>query len=203
MPGSRFVACRECDLLHRRAPLPRDGVARCSRCGAVLYAHRHDRSDQALAWALTGIVLFVIANAFPVLSIQVQGVWGSATLLSSVFDLWQQQRPFVAGVVLFTGVVAPLTLLLGVVYVLLPVRFGRVPRHLRRGLRIMEAARPWSMVSIFLLSVLVSLTKLGAMADILLGTGLWAMAGMIVALAATDASFDPEPIWERVPVVVR
>lgn len=201
MPGSRFVACRECDLLHQRVPLPRDGVAHCRRCGAVLYAHRHDRSDQTLAWALAGIVLFVIANAFPVLSIEVQGASGQATLVSSVVQLWEQQRPFVATVVFFTGVVAPLTLLLGVLYVLLPVRFGRVPRHLRRALRIMDAARPWSMVSIFMLAILVSLTKLAAMADIILGAGLWAMAGMIVALAATDASFDPEPIWDHVPPV--
>lgn len=201
MAGSLFVACRECDLLHRRAPLPTDGVARCARCGAVLYSHRHDRSDQALAWAITGIVLFVLANAFPVLSIEVQGTRGQATLLSSVVQLWEQRLPMVAGVVLFTGVIAPLTVLVGVLYVLLPVKFGRVPRHLRRALRTMEAARPWSMVSIFLLSLLVSLTKLGAMADIILGIGLWAMAGMIIALAATDASFDPEPIWDRIPPV--
>lgn len=202
MLRTSYVACRECDLLHRRGPLPGDAVARCSRCAAVLYSHRQDRSEQTLAWAITGLVLFVIGNAFPVLSIQVQGVNSQATLLSSVGQLFSQSRPLVATVVLFTGVVAPLVLMLGVTYVLLPVRFGRAPWHLSQVLRLMQAARPWSMVSIFLLAILVSLTKLSSMADIFLGAGLWAMAGMIVALAAMDATFDPEPLWARIKPVV-
>lgn len=201
MGPANYVACRECDLLHRCTSLPEGGVAHCCRCGAVLYAHRRDRTNQTIAWALTGVILFIIANTFPVLSIDVQGTSKQVTLISSVGELYAQRRPVVAGVVLFTGVIAPLTMLLGALYVLLPVRFGRPPLHLSQVLRLMQAARPWNMISIFLLAVLVSLTKLASMADVVLGTGLWAMAGLIVALAAIDATFDPEPLWARIEPV--
>lgn len=201
MTAPNYVACRECDLLHRRAPLPDDGVARCRRCDAVLYTHRHDRSDQTVAWAITGLILFSIANIVPIVSIEVQGGGGQATLLSSVVDLYAQRRPVVAGVVLFTGIIAPLMQLVGTLYVVLPTKWGFAPVHLSRVLRLMEIARPWNMVSIFLLSVLVSLTKLGAMAHVTVGMGLWAMVGLIVALAVTEATFDPEPLWARVEPV--
>ncbi len=197
----KYVACRECDLLHRCTPLPTDGVAHCRRCGAVLYAHRHDRSEQTIAWALAGLILFVIANAFPVLSVVVQGSATQATLLGSVRELFAQSRPVVGTVVLITGFAAPLIRLGGVLYVLLPGRFGRVPPDMSRVLRLMQVSRPWNMISIFLLGVLVSLTKLSALADVVLGPGLAAMAALIVVLAATDASFDPEPLWSNIEPV--
>ncbi len=197
----KFVACRECDLLHRRVALPPDGVAHCQRCAAVLYAHRRDRSDQTIAWALTGAILFVIANSFPIVSVAIQGNVIHATLLSSVHELYLQSRPLVAGVVLFTAVVAPAVRIAGVLYVLLALKFGRRPPHLSQILRVMDVTLPWNMVSIFLLGVLVSLTKLGAIAEVILGPGLWALTGLIVTLAATDATFDPEPVWSRIPPV--
>lgn len=194
----RYIACRECDLLHRRVPLPPDGIAHCTRCRAVLYSHRRDRSEQTLAWAVAGLILFAIANLFPVLRIEVQGQASQVTLISSVLELFREHRPMVATVVLFTGLIAPLVRLSGTLYVLLPLKLGRAPGHLREILRLMDAVRPWDMVSIFLLGSLVSLTKLASMADVIIGIGLWSMVGLIVTLAAVDATFDPEPIWQRI-----
>lgn len=156
-----------------------------------------------MAWALTGLILFVIANAFPVLSVIVQGNTVAATLLGSVHQLYLQSRPVVATVVLITGFAAPLIRLGGMLYVLLPVRFGRVSPYMSRVLRLMQLSRPWNMINIFLLGVLVSLTKLSAMADVILGPGLAAMAALIVVLAATDATFDSEPLWAGIEPVSR
>lgn len=197
----QYIACRECDLLHRRVALPTKSVAYCSRCHAVLYTHRKDRSDQAIAFALAGVVLYLIANSFPVLSIAVQGNTSQVTLLSSAAELYVERRPIVAMTVLFTAVIAPAVQLLGALYVLVPAKFGWTPAHLREILRLMSVVRPWNMISIFLLAALVSLTKLTAMADVIIGTGLWAMVGLIMMLSAVDATFDPEPIWERIPPV--
>ncbi len=34
--SAQLIACHDCDLLHRRVPLPPRGVGRCTRCGATL-----------------------------------------------------------------------------------------------------------------------------------------------------------------------
>ena len=57
-----WIACHDCDLVHRAPDLPPGGAAKCSRCEAVLYRERHDGLNRALALTVAGLVLFAIAT---------------------------------------------------------------------------------------------------------------------------------------------
>src|SRR5258706_4535715 len=68
-----LIACHECDLLQREVPLPQGGVARCGRCAAELYRSHPYSIERTLAFTAAAIVLFAIANAFPIVRHKLQG----------------------------------------------------------------------------------------------------------------------------------
>jgi len=65
-----LIACHECDLLHRIAPLVEGGRAQCVRCGAQLYRDVPDSRNRATALLLAALMLWIMANAFTFVSLK-------------------------------------------------------------------------------------------------------------------------------------
>jgi paraquat-inducible protein A len=195
-----LIACHECDLLQRAQPVPVGATALCSRCGTELYRHRPNSLDRTLALTLAGLILFIVANASPLLAFKMQGQVTETTLLTGIQDLYLQGKAAVAAVVLFTCVLAPGLQLVGLLYVLLPIKFNCSVWKLAPVYRAVRTLQPWGMMEVFMLGVLVSFTKLSGMAKLVPGLALWALALLIVVLAAVAAALDPRVVWERVEV---
>ncbi len=193
----RLVACHDCDLLCRLEELPEGASADCARCGGLLRRRRRNSIERTLALTIAASLLFAVANLFPFLSFEMQGRVTQTTLASGVVDLWEQGVPQIAVLVGFTAVAAPFAQLALLLYVLLPVHFGRVPWQLARSFRLLRHVQPWSMMEVFLVGILVAVTKLVDMAEVVPGLALWAFGGLIVVLAGALASLDPEAVWER------
>ncbi|TPW10661.1 MAG: PqiA family integral membrane protein, partial [Halothiobacillaceae bacterium] len=102
-----MMACRDCDLLHQCPALPVGEKAVCHRCGAVLYRHRKASIDTTLALALAGAILFVVANLLPFLTFSMNGQMTAMTLGSGIVELYRQEMPMLAVLVLVTSIVAP------------------------------------------------------------------------------------------------
>ncbi|MFH1981404.1 MAG: paraquat-inducible protein A [Pseudomonadota bacterium] len=192
-----FIACHECDLLQKIRPLPAGSVAICPRCGAVIRRHKKNGVERALAYTIAGIVLFSVANAFPLMSFKFQGQLRETTLITGIVELYRGGMVAVAVLVMLTTILVPLLHLLGMLYVLLPLRFDRLPRHLAPVFRIVRGSQSWSMMEVFMLGILVSLVKLAKMAEIVPGLALFALFALIVVIAAGTSSLDPHRIWER------
>ena len=198
MSKDTLIACHDCDLIHRVRPIPDGAVAKCIRCGAVLYRQKPDSLERTLALTFAGLILYVVANTFPFLAFDMQGQVTQTTLITGVVDLWQQGMPGLAILVLLTSIVAPGLQLFGLLYVLVPLRLGRVPGHLPQVFRFVHDLQPWGMMEVFLLGILVSVVKLAGMATIVPGLAIWSFGVLIVVLAAAAASLDPREVWKRV-----
>ena len=191
-----LVACHECDLLHEKHELAVGEVARCARCNAFLYSNKHNSIDKALAVSLAALIMFVVANAFPFLAISVSGNTQSISILSAVLAL-SAGGMWVLGLLCFGFILLiPLLRVIGLLYLLLPLRFSyRLPGSelVFRGIVVMS---PWSMMEIYLLGAVVALVKLASMANIELGLSFWAFAllNMLSALAAQMV--DTHTLWE-------
>ena len=192
------VACHECDLLQRETPLPPGGTARCVRCGSVLYRDQPDGLDRTLAYTLGAAALFVVANSFPIVGLDAQGIRSSTTLWGTVQALRHDDMTSVAALVFVTTMLMPAIDIGAMLYMLLPLKLGRVPRGLPAVFRLVAAVRPWGMVEVFMLGTLIALTKLAALASVVLGIALWSFAGLMFLVAAAAASFDPRALWARV-----
>jgi paraquat-inducible protein A len=159
---------------------------------------RRPRSiERTLALALGAAVLFVVANSFPFLSFDMKGQETQTTLVTGVRDLWQQDKPELAVLVLLTIFVAPLLQIAVLLYVLLPLHRGRVPWQMPRAFRLLRRVEPWSMMEVFMIGILVAVVKLMGMASIVPGLALYAFVLLFLLISGAVASLDPHAVWER------
>jgi paraquat-inducible protein A len=190
--------CHDCGLLQELPPIPEGTEARCGRCGALLAAHRRDAARRALALYVTALLLWVVANIFPFMTLSIEGRAQSSVLVSGALSLYHDGLWELALIVFLFVIVFPLGKILINMSVLLPLHLGRRPRYIARLFRWMEALHPWAMTEVFLLGVLVAYAKLIDLASIGLGPSMLAFVGLIVILVAADAAFDPADIWEHI-----
>lgn len=192
-----LCACPHCDTLHQRPPLQRGETASCVRCGSVLLRRHRLAPDQVLALVVAALVVFAVANAFPIVDLQVQGLRSTATLWGSIAALWGEDRHLMAVLVCATTQAFPLLDLLCMLALLLAVTRRRPrPIWLAPLLRFVQELRPWGMIEVFMLGVVVSLVKLSAMAAIVPGMALWAFA-VLTVLMAVILSFHPRQLWDE------
>ncbi len=191
------IACHDCDLLQRLPPLKPGQSARCLRCNALLYSRKRTSLEFSLALAATGIILFAIANLFPFLSLNAHGQIQDSTLISGALAMFDSDRPMLAALVLLTAFVFPLLDLLGTLYILLNVRIGRTSRALLPLFRFLRSVKPWGMLEVFLLAVLVAVVKLGDLATVIPGVALYSFCLLILTMAALASSLDAHLIWNR------
>ena len=198
MISDALTACHECDLLQREPVLPPGGIACCRRCHAVLFRHTPDSLERGLAYTLGALILFIIANLFPIVGLEVQGNLNATSLFGAVDIIWKEGMKGVAALVFVTTILIPALELSLMTYVLLPLKLGRVPKGLATILRILHSMRPWSMTQVFILGVLVSLVKLAHLAHVVPGIALWAFGGFILLLTAAMALFNTHELWNMV-----
>jgi paraquat-inducible protein A len=191
-----LVACHECDLLHRKRDLQQGQVARCGRCNAFLYANKPNSIDRALAVSLGALIMFMVANAFPFLAISVSGNTQSISIISAVFAL-SDEGMWVLGLLCFGFILLiPLLRVVGLLYILLPLRFERRLPGIEMVFRGIVALSPWSMMEIYMFGAIVALVKLATMANIELGLSFWAFALLNLLSLLAAQMVDNHSLWE-------
>jgi paraquat-inducible protein A len=196
-----LTACHECDLLYELPVLPEGSAAKCSRCGAVLQRHKRNSLDRTLAWAIAGLILFAVANIYPFLALKSEGLVRETTLITGVEQLYKQDMRSVAVLVFLTSILFPFLQLAGILYLLLPLKFKRLPWWKPALVfRFIRTIQPWSMMEVFMIGILVSAVKLAKMASIIPGLALYSFVILIFVLAAVAASLDPHLVWDRLEI---
>ncbi|OVZ57266.1 paraquat-inducible membrane protein A [Pigmentiphaga sp. NML080357] len=187
--------CPHCDAAYRRLALVPGERAYCQRCGTELYRNNDRRYPILLPIVLASLIVYVICNAFPIVTMEIQGVSTQTTVWGAVRALAQEDMFSVALLVLATTMLFPLLELGLLAYLLVPLSGGRVPAGFGAVVRVVRLGRPWGMIEVFMLGIVASLVKLSAMATVIPGPALWAF-GVLTVLLAIVVSFDPADLWE-------
>jgi paraquat-inducible protein A len=195
--AAQLIACHDCDLLQRDIALNPGCTATCRRCGAVLYRNATDSIDRTLAYTLAASVIFLVANVFPIFTIEVQGDHSAINLYGAVLSLWDQQMKSISLLVLITTIIMPAVELVTMTYLLLPLKFGHVPPGCTLFMRTLQFVEPWGMVEVFMLGILVSLVKLTNSFKVIPGIALWSFGLLTLLLAACASSFSSRDVWAR------
>jgi paraquat-inducible protein A len=103
----------------------------------------------------------------------------------------------VSVLVFITTLLIPAIELATMIYLLLPLSLGSVPPGIAGIMRIMHVIKPWGMVEVFMLGILVSLVKLKDSSTIIPGVALWSFGALTLLFAVMAASFNPRDIWEH------
>jgi len=168
---------------------------------------RRAEPDLALGLALCALVLFAVANAYPLATLAANGTMRPATLAGASLALYHNGYPTIALLVAFTTILVPLAQILGFIGVLGTLlharrRRRRAPAALLAHIRLLGPLRPWTMIEVFLLGALVALSKLSSMAQVIPGGALLAYGLLMLTLAALWSATPGEQLWhwiERPP----
>jgi paraquat-inducible protein A len=193
-----LASCHDCSLLARVPGGHGHAAARCPRCGAPLHARKTNSIHRSWALVISAAILYVPANLLPVMSVTSLGKTQSDTILSGVIYLLNHGMWPLALVVFVASVAVPL-LKLGVLsYLLVSVQLRSTRRLVDRTrlYRITELVGRWSMVDIYVVTILVALVQLGALATIEAEMGAVYFGSVVVLTMLAAETFDPRLIWD-------
>jgi paraquat-inducible protein A len=193
-----MLACPDCDLLHRAGTPPKGTMQLCVRCGRVLGRGHGIALDAVLALYLTALILFALANGYPLMVLRLHGTVAVASIPGCVQILDTLGWPWLSAILVTTVILGPLVHLVGMVVVLLQISRRRQRAWTARAFRVLEEFRSWGMVEVFMLGAIVSYSKLARMATIVPGPSLYALGGFLVAAALAISSLDPRTVWDAV-----
>ncbi|HEY0975058.1 MAG TPA: paraquat-inducible protein A [Solimonas sp.] len=196
MRSDTLVICQYCDAVHERRPLPTGAVARCCRCDGELYCDKPLNLDALLALTLTAALAFVLANSYPIVEMELQRSRNTISLWGAVVAAYDSGIGLVAVLAAATLFFFPMLQIMALLWVLVPLRVGRRPPAFAMVMHALRHMRPWGMIEVFMLGVLVSVVKLVGLAQIAPDVGLWAFAALTLLMTAL-VSVDAQALWAR------
>jgi paraquat-inducible protein A len=193
-----LAACHRCGQVNR---MPETAIGvRCSRCHAPLQQRIVRSVSRSWAFLVAAILLYLPANLLPIMHVTSLGQTRSDTILSGAEFLLVSGMWPLAVIVFVASVLVPIAKMVILAYLLLSVQAGSVrrPGDRTRLYRFTEFVGRWSMVDIFVVTILVALVKLGAVAQIEAGAGATFFAGVVILTMLAANTFDPRLIWDPV-----
>ena len=191
-PVAGALGCDRCGLVSS----PEFG--RCGRCAGRL-EHRKPNSI-ARTWALViaSAILYVPANLLPVLTVVQLGFGSPSTILGGAKELLAAGMWPLALLVFLASVAVPCLKLVSLVVMLIATQAGAAARLRDRTVlyRIVSTIGRWSMIDIFMESILIALVQFGAVVTIDPGFGAVAFAGVVILTMFAAESFDPRLMWD-------
>lgn len=181
--------------MHQRRPLTAKETARCLRCSAVLYRGNPLKIDHWLALTITAAILFIIANSYPVIRIGFQGLHNETTLWQSAAALAQGAAAPIAVPTALAIILVPFMQISLLLWVLIYARLNRKAPGFSMAMKMLMALRPWSMVEVALLGILIAIIKLSSFLQVAPGLGIWATIGLMI-LIPLIASKDSHFLWD-------
>ena len=156
-------------------------------------------ATRTFALALGALILFVPANVFPTLTVTAHGSTQTATVFGGVIDLWQAGMWPLAIIVVCASLLIPFFKIVGLMF--LTLTQGRpADRHVRTRLYLFIAQiGRWSMLDVYVISLLVAVLHFGVLAHAQAEIGSIAFASVVIVTLVAARSFDPRLIWQHAP----
>jgi len=190
-----FIRCHDCGCLSRLS----DKNRLCPLCGGQLHPRITNSLQRTAALLLSAFCLYIPANIFPIMTVTRLGTGEPHTIIGGIFALINSGMMPIAMLVLVASILVPLLKLLGLGLLLLNAHY-RWQAHARKWTimyRIIAFVGRWSMLDIFMISILVSLVDMGGVAQVIAGPAATAFAAVVVLTMFAAKNFDPRLIWDN------
>ncbi|WP_208281095.1 paraquat-inducible protein A [Massilia oculi] len=199
MSAEHLIGCHDCGCLYHREPLNSCERARCTRCRHELYRWHAGgplrRADSLVALTLGAVLVYLLAQSFPIVTLELGGMATGATLLQAVGVLSDAGMPVVAAMVLLCAIVFPGLELGALLYVAIGLRRGRRVPGFDLVLRVVQGARYWAMTEVLMIGILITVIKMTSLARVVPHPGLFAF-GVLTILCALVMRYEPKALWE-------
>lgn len=195
-PASELVLCRYCDLLQQLPQLQDGEEADCRRCGHELDARQRESAIRPILYAISALFMLVLTNLFPFVGMDAAGSHRDMDFLDTSAVLLSENYPWLAILVWLFIQAIPAFCMIAIVYLKLGM-YIRLPALVQTA-RLLYALKPWSMVDIFLIGLIVSFVKLLTHFEISLGMSFWAFCMFCLLHLRTFQVVDRHELWSRI-----
>lgn len=197
----RLIGCHACDYVN----LSRPGED-CARCGSRLHRRRAGSIGSSTAFLITAAILYVPANVFPVMTITTLGTPVPYTIMGGIIELVDADLWPLAVLVFVASISIPLLKLLILAYMLWQTKRQQTGQLLgrTRAYRLIKFIGRWSMIDVFMISILVALLRFGQFTNVRAQLGAACFAAVVVLTMFAVDLFDPRLMWDgRKPIPVK
>lgn len=191
-----LCTCHVCNLVSRREQAP--VTAHCPRCGAHIHFRKPGSVPRCWALLIAAYILYIPANLLTMMETGSLLNYRKDTIISGVVELWQTGSWAIAVIVFIASVTIPLLKLISLTLLLVSVqrRSRWHPRQRTRLYRLVELVGRWSMLDIYVVTLLVALVQMGSMATVKAGPAALAFGAVVVLTMFASMQFDPRLIWD-------
>ncbi len=154
---------------------------------------------RTFALALGALILFVPANLFPTLTVTTHGSTETATVIDGVLDLWRAGMWPLALIVLCASLLIPFFKIVGLMILTLSIESTRHRRARTRVYLFIAQIGRWSMLDVYVISLIVAVLHFGALAEGHADVGSLAFVSVVIVTIMAARSFDPRLIWSSGP----
>ncbi len=194
-PPSPITVCPGCSLiLQPITPQPHQ-VAVCPRCSQQLFRYKHNAIQKALVLSLTGLLLFIPANALQLLTFSVLGTDTQSSIVQACLGLFSQNQYVLGVIVTLTALVFPFLVLSGLLLISLGLTRQWHAPWMPRFFRIYHHLTEWAMTDVFLLGVLITIVKMSHTAVVTLDSGFFCFIGLVLTTIAAQTVVDRPLFW--------
>ena len=189
-----FVRCHDCGYLAKTA----DRHAVCPRCDSHLHARQPHSLQRTTALLFSSFFLYIPANIFPIMTVNQFGAGDAHTIAGGIVELIDSGMIPIGLLVLVASILVPSSKLIGIALLLLAAHF-RWQINARRWTtmyRIIAFVGRWSMLDIFMISILVDLVDFGGI-QIIAGPAATAFAAVVILTMFAAENFDPRLLWDN------
>ncbi|MDD5757569.1 MAG: paraquat-inducible protein A [Desulfobulbaceae bacterium] len=191
-----LISCPRCHLLN---PVAAESTP-CPRCGTELLSRKANSLTRCWALVIASFILYLPANLLPItITTTIAHPPHCDTIMSGVIYFFQTGSWHIALIIFVASIFVPLMKMVFLTFLLLSLQLGWRWRPLERTrlYRITEMVGRWSMVDVYVVTILVSLVKLGSWANIDAGPGAIYFSALVIMTMMAAESFDPRLIWDQ------
>nr|WP_242521616.1 paraquat-inducible protein A [Motiliproteus sp. SC1-56] len=189
------AGCPTCGVVNR---LSATGWARCRRCAERYPVRRPHSLQQTWALILAASLMYLPANIYPMMTSQALGQVYPGTILGGIVAMFELGSWFVAIVIFAASVVIPIGKIMLLAWLCLVARRGEGvnARARTRVYRVIDFIGRWSMVDIFVMTIVVSLVQAGSLVSITPGPAALAFGAVVILSMLAVMAFDSRLIWD-------
>lgn len=193
--GQGLRSCQLCGFLNHAIATD---IVQCIRCGSTLTARRRNALAIATAYTVTAALLYVPANVYPIM--ETGGIAGNQehTILGGIAELWEGGGKPLALLVFFASIVVPVAKIAALALLIGSTRFHSTWQVLERArlYRIVDFIGRWSMLDIYVVTMIAALLQGNSLASASPGVGAVAFAGVVVSTLLAVEAFDTRVMWD-------
>ena len=188
------LGCRVCGLVNHA---PDNGI--CRRCETPLYPRKPSSFTKTWAFTIAAACLYIPANIYPFMDITNLAQTQPYTIIGGIIELVNVDLWPLALLVFFASITIPLLKLIGLAYMLITTqrRQASFLKTRTTAYRILDFIGRWSMIDVFMVSILVALVHFGQFANVTANVGAICFAAVVVLTIFAVNAFDPRLMWDH------